>query len=259
LAILTAIFDLEISKALVIQDSSLATFLENYGMLPGIVVLLIGIYIYYSFIVTQKLKLSFLRKGFYFLAANFLILYFFGVLAGSPELKNLSDKFYLIAASSVLINIIIIVILHIKKVVPSEVPLKFSRTVIVLGFWGYIISIQLIKTIWGRVRFRELDELFSQFTPWYLPKGITGFDSFPSGHAAMGWMLLPLLILMNNENQLMRKLVLAIICCWGILLASSRVLIGAHYSSDVLFGSFFIITIYYFSQKNYSANVTQAD
>jgi membrane-associated phospholipid phosphatase len=248
-AILAATFDLQISISIVNENSFWAIFLENYGMLPGIGVLLAGIYIHYSFLITQKL--IFLRKGFYFLAANFLVMYLLGVLTGKPELKNLSDKFYLIAAVSILINLLIVIMLHLKKIEFSGLALKFSRIVIVMGFYGYLIAIQLVKTVWGRVRFRELDELFSQFTPWYLPQGITGFDSFPSGHAAMGWMILPVIILFNNGSQLWRKFVIAIICCWGILLSVSRVVIGAHYSSDVLFGSFFIITAYYFSRQRF--------
>jgi membrane-associated phospholipid phosphatase len=45
---------------------------------------------------------------------------------------------------------------------------------------------------------------------------------------------------------------------WGVVLALSRVVIGAHYSSDVLFGSFFIIITFLFFNKNYSKS-DQAD
>jgi len=112
--------------------------------------------------------------------------------------------------------------------------------------FGYVIFIQGVKYFWGRVRFRELDAAFSQFTPWYLPQGITGFDSFPSGHAAMGWMLLALLILLANKKQWVKYSVFILISLWGVTLALSRVVIGAHYASDVLFGSAVIAFWYLF-------------
>ena len=120
-----------------------------------------------------------------------------------------------------------------------------------MAFFGYVIGVQVVKYFWGRVRFRELDAVYSQFTPWYLPQGITGFDSFPSGHAAMGWMLLAVLILLDNKKKWLKNLVLTLIILWGVLLAMSRVIIGAHFASDVLFGSFFIIiAFFYFNYKN---------
>ena len=113
-----------------------------------------------------------------------------------------------------------------------------QKSLLEYAFFGYVICIQVIKYFWGRVRFRELDVAFSQFTPWYLPQGLTGFDSFPSGHAAMGCMLLALLIFLADAKQWIKNSVLTIIFLCGIVLALSRVVIGAHYASDVLFGSF---------------------
>ena len=119
--------------------------------------------------------------------------------------------------------------------------IRYAKVVVGMALFGYVIFIQVVKHLWGRVRFRELDAAFSQFTPWYLPQGITGFDSFPSGHAAMGWILLALLILLANKKQWVKYSAIVIIFLWGVILALSRVVIGAHYASDVLFGSFFII------------------
>ncbi len=86
----------------------------------------------------------------------------------------------------------------------SAIAIRYAKVVVGMALFGYVIFIQGVKYFWGRVRFRELDAAFSQFTPWYLPQGITGSDSFPSGHAAMGWMLLALLILLANKKQWMK-------------------------------------------------------
>ena len=61
--------------------------------------------------------------------------------------------------------------------------LKIAWTaVIYIAF--VLIVINLLKACWGRVRFREMENDFALFTPWYLPQGFTGHTSFPSGHTA---------------------------------------------------------------------------
>jgi membrane-associated phospholipid phosphatase len=106
---------------------------------------------------------------------------------------------------------------------------------------GYLIFIQMIKIFWGRLRFRDLDALQSDFTEWYLPQGVMGGESFPSGHAAMAWMLLPIILLIPKKNKIVKIFTTGLIVAWGIAVPLSRVVIGAHYASDVLFGSFIMI------------------
>jgi membrane-associated phospholipid phosphatase len=153
---------------------------------------------------------------------------------------------------SVVLNLIYFIIIHKIQQVKSEAVIKYSKVVVAVALFGYVICIQGIKYFWGRVRFRELDAAFSQFSPWYLPQGITGYDSFPSGHAAMGWILLPLLILLVNKKYWIRFSMFILIFIWAVVLASSRVVIGAHYTSDVLFGSFFIIITFLLITDNNS-------
>ncbi|HEY6625483.1 MAG TPA: phosphatase PAP2 family protein [Ignavibacteriaceae bacterium] len=235
--ILAVIFggnDLEISKYIVNQNSGWAKFLQNYGMIPGLLVILSGIFIYYSFIKSKSDVWSYTQKVVFFLVSSGLIFHLLDQLLGSIATNHL----------------IIFIVLHLKNQVESIIAIRYAKVVVAVALFGYVICIQGIKYFWGRFRFRELDAAFSQFTPWYLPQGITGSDSFPSGHAAMGWILLTLLILLSNKKEWVKNLVFIIIFIWGVILASSRVVIGAHYASDVLFGSFFIIiTFVYFSKK----------
>ena len=132
-------------------------------------------------------------------------------------------------------------LIHNVSQVKNQLLIKYSKVVVGMALFGYVIGIQVTKFLWGRIRFRQLDAVFSQFTPWYLPQGITGFDSFPSGHAAMGWILLALLVLFDNSKVWIKNVLLMLIFIWSVLLAYSRVVIGAHFGSDVLFGSFIII------------------
>lgn len=250
LAVIFGIYDLDISKQLVNQNSAWAKFLEDYGMIPGILVILSGIFIYYAFIKQQTGIWPYFQKVVFFLVSTGLIFYLFDVLLG----HTVSNHLIIFLSISFTINIIILIVLHSKIEVQNVIAIRFAKVVVAIALFGYVICIQIVKYLWGRVRFRELDAAFSQFTPWYLPQGFTGFDSFPSGHAAMGWILLPLLILLVNKKLWIRYSVLFLILIWAVILASSRVVIGAHYASDVLFGSFFIIiTFLVFSKIYYSS------
>lgn len=248
LAILFGIYDLDISIQFVNQHSAWAKFLEDYGMIPGLLVILSGIFIYYSHIKSKTNLWSYLQKVIFFLVGSGLTYYLFDILLN----KIASDNMIAFLVISFSINLFILVLLHFKDQVKSIILIKYSKVVVGMAFFGYVIGIQVTKYLWGRVRFRELDAAFSQFTPWYLPQGITGFDSFPSGHAATGFMLLSLLILLNNKKQWIKSLTLIVIISWGILLSTSRVVIGAHFASDVLFGSFFIILTYLILRRTFN-------
>jgi membrane-associated phospholipid phosphatase len=237
LAVIFGIYDLDISKQIVNQNSGWAKFLENYGMIPGILVILSGIYIYYSFIKIKSDVWSYIQKVVFILVSSGLIFYLFDILLGDVVTNHL----IIFLIISFFISIIIFIVMHKANQVQSAIGIRYAKVVVGMALFGYLIFIQGVKYFWGRVRFRELDAAFSQFTPWYLPQGITGSDSFPSGHAAMGWMLLTLLILLVNKKHWMKYSAIVLIFLWGVTLALSRVVIGAHYSSDVLFGSFFII------------------
>jgi membrane-associated phospholipid phosphatase len=248
LAVIFGIYDLDISKQIVNQNSIWARFLENYGMIPGLFVILSGIYIYYSFIKTKSDAWSYIQKVVFFLASSGLIFHLLDQLLGSIATNHLI--IFLIISFS--ISIIFFIVLHKANQVQSALTIKYAKVVVGMALFGYVIFIQVVKYFWGRIRFRELDATFSQFTPWYLPQGITGFDSFPSGHAAMGWMLLALLVLLVSKKEWFKNLVFVLIFMWAVLVSLSRVVIGAHFTSDVLFGSFFIIITFLLFHKYYS-------
>jgi membrane-associated phospholipid phosphatase len=246
LAVVFGFFDLNISKQVVNQNFVWAIFLENYGMIPGMFVILSGIYIYCSFIKLKSDAWSYIQRVVLFLVSSGLIIYLLEILLD----RLVSENFITSLIIAFAVNLIIFIVLQIRKQVESISAIQYAKIVIGISFFGYVICVQAIKYVWGRVRFRELDAAFSQFTPWYMPQGITGFDSFPSGHAAMGFMLLSILILLVNAKRWLKNSVVAIIFLYGMVLAMSRVVIGAHYASDVMFGSFFIIVSFLVFSKS---------
>ena len=256
LAFVFGIYDLEISNQFVNQNSAWAKFLENYGMIPGLIVILTGIFINYSSISRNTNVWSYFKKIIFFLTVAGLLLYLAEIVLNNIVNENLvEDHFIICLIISFFISLLTLIPLQIKKPVQDKLLVIYSKTVLGMVFFGYVICIQGVKYFWGRVRYRELDATFSDFNAWYLPQGFTGFDSFPSGHAAMGWMLLPLLILFINRNKWIKGFVFSLMLIWGIVLASSRVVVGAHFASDVLFGSFFIILIFLLLIKKYKAEL----
>lgn len=97
--------------------------------------------------------------------------------------------------------------------------------------------VDTMKTLWGRFRPYEMEADWSNFTSWFTINGANGHKSFPSGHSQMGWMALylPLFIEPVKTDKRQQWTIFAII--FGILMAFSRVRIGAHFLGDVTVGS----------------------
>jgi len=248
-----AFSDVQISNSIVNQNAGWAVFLERYGELPGLGIIILGIFLFSQKLnYNSKLKLIFV-KVFLVLGETVTLTYFILVVlqnvAGSQSFFFSFDKF--IVALSLVVSILLVSPVKILKVQVSDLTHDFSKIVVGMAFIGYLICIQLVKIFWGRVRFRDLDSVYSNFTSWYIPNGITGHESFPSGHAAMAWMLLPLIILLPKKNKIVKIFTAGLILTWGIAVPLSRVVIGAHYASDVLFGSFLIIITFLILFRRY--------
>jgi membrane-associated phospholipid phosphatase len=55
----------------------------------------------------------------------------------------------------------------------------------------------------------------------------------------MGWMFLPMLIAMKDRKNTdpIRLLTIILVVGWGLFVGLSRIAVGAHYASDVLFST----------------------
>lgn len=136
------------------------------------------------------------------------------------------------------------------------IPEKYIKGLRVLAVAGIIImlvqlgTVEAMKYLWGRVRFRDLLAAgsYDAFTPWFHINGLTGNKSFPSGHTAgagMSYlaMLLPFVFKKAQEKKL---LCFALPLCYTSLVGFTRLVMGAHYLSDIAAGgavSFTVIII----------------
>ncbi len=235
--------DLEISKSLYNHGNSFAIFIQQYGELPGVFVLIFASIIWGFNIKSYRNNFRQFVKIFSSIILASLIAYsgymiFF--YTSNTIIFWIQHQYTIIITWSVLI--LIIYLFESRINFNSSVKIKtFSKTALMTGIIGYCLFIEPFKIFWGRIRFRDLDILYNNFSVWYLPHGFSGNQSFPSGHAAMGFMLLPLVILVWDKRPVIKSLVISVICMWGVLVCLSRIVIGAHYATDVLFGSAGII------------------
>lgn len=128
--------------------------------------------------------------------------------------------------------------------------LQISMVVALLYFVLVLVIMNSLKTVWGRMRFREMAEPAAEFTRWYqiVPRG--GFDnryaSFPSGHSmnSAGVILLMLLPSMMPPLENKEKALHIFVYIWCAAVGISRVFMGAHFASDVTVGILLSLAIF---------------
>lgn len=243
--------DLWISINLYNPNATWAIFIEKYGEIPGLLVVLTGIHIYIVTLKASSNIKSILFNGFLLTTGSLITLYIFWLislaLSNSNALFNDNRSYFFLAA---IVSNIFISLLFRKRYKFSKKSVLFSRITFKTFFYGYLLIATPLKILWGRIRFRDLAENYSDFTPWYWPNGITGNQSLPSGHAAMSFMMIVLFIFFMDKPFYKRIILKGLVISWGLAVCASRVVMGAHFTSDVLFGAMIVIVAYLFLINN---------
>ena len=117
-----------------------------------------------------------------------------------------------------------------------------------------ILIVQALKEPFGRMRYRAMNVIgdYSGFTRWYVAGGqpdkewmretfgtSDAFKSFPSGHtraAAATFYLVSLADVIGVKSKTRRALLWCFAFLFTIAVALSRIMVGAHFFSDVLVG-----------------------
>lgn len=240
LLLLFTFTDLQISLAIA-NKPFYARILEVVGEIPFTVLTLSGC----AMIVRFRSRESAIKKWTALLGGGVLSL-LFSVMGGFMTWNYLSDN--LGDVPQILIPVIGILMavtaVWITLKVPEENRSKALRyaAAALIYFLLVIFVMNSLKTIWGRMRFREMTDPVHEFTRWYQLCGRGSFDnayaSFPSGHSMNSagvilTLLLPDLVPAWKDKQ---KLLRICTYTWCIVVGASRVLMGAHFASDVTVG-----------------------
>jgi membrane-associated phospholipid phosphatase len=234
-AIIFAFTDLQISRTLVDYNSPWARVVASYGEVPGHFLISISL--------TLILRDLWIHSK-WLLNPIFWITFFFNLIVILLLLSDLVPEPLLHGSGEIILvlgyligQFLIIQLLRNLEYLSQREKMNFARITFYLALITPLIFVQSFKILWGRVRFRDLAANYTNFTPWFLPQGITGNYSFPSGHTAMGWMLLPILVFLTDKNSWPHRIIGVTILTLGMIVALGRIVIGAHYASDVVFST----------------------
>jgi membrane-associated phospholipid phosphatase len=233
LGLVIGIYDLDFSKSVVNTESNFGAFIRDFGDIPGFIVIVVALVIFYVNDTEWRDQVELKYLLLLTIIILNLIIYF-------RLFRSIMQPVMLVSTglliSVICVWLIIYKLVSTKSTLEPKVQLwmkvTLAQAIIVPGFF-----VQIMKTVWGRVRFYDLDSLYSNYSPWYQINGINGHRSFPSGHTAMGWMLLPLLLLIVDLKPKRKILIYVGVIFWGLLVGWGRIIIGAHYASDVYFST----------------------
>lgn len=157
----------------------------------------------------------------------------------------------------------ILLITKLAKNTDRQTIIKLASVFIIVIF-ANIIIINIIKIPWGRARYRLVavnDQVY--FMPWYQPgttlkdtlvaQGVLKeeFKSFPSGHTANASCMLLISLLPVLSSKLTNKKNILFITgfIWTLLVALSRISMGAHYLTDTMIALLVGLIVFIFVTK----------
>lgn len=253
-ALLAALFwDLQLDKILNNPEDVFSIWFQNTGEIPSrLICPIAGTILFY----TYKTKLE--------QTAGLII-----CLGGSAYFGYYIGKYFFIEENRMLFSIIYglgfgIVCLILGRLI--NVPDKYREVIRKAAVLGIIVMflqlavVEGLKYLWGRVRFRDLLAAgsYDAFTPWYKINGINGNKSFPSGHTAGAGMSYLIMLLPYISDEWKNR---TQICFWSAFIYTSvvaftRLVMGAHYLSDVAAGGIISFTIVIISIKIFEKHCT---
>lgn len=232
--------DLAISNVLFNPESTFGWFFESFGEL---ILAYMGAFSAFALLKINWKKSWWKKIGFGLLAV-------YNVLTGAFLSKVHLDLTMIIF---VLLLVIYFVVFGYLATRIQEKDYEVVRKIAIVGVilsLAPIVIVTLLKMLWGRERYRAMTNPATQFTPWYAIQKFTTDNermSFPSGHAAnsatMVWItLLPLWLKGLKKYE---TLIVWFTGAWIACVMLSRVIVGAHFASDVLMGATITLMLFY--------------
>lgn len=237
--------DYNLSLLLLNRESLWGKFFDIFGEQPAFWGLLIG-----SVILCFSYKQSNILMGIFCSALGFIFSFlFFYLIIRTPirymhEMsgKQMHCNMRVVIVTASLIASILITMMAARWKAEFNKYRKHALFLI-LTILTEMLLVNTMKDLWGRPRMRAISG-FEEFLYWYEIAGPAineNYKSFPSGHTANAFTILAYGIFWPEIKSTKAKLLFALALLWGSLVAISRVVLGAHFSSDVIAG--FYITL----------------
>ena len=267
LFVLGGIFDLKLSDAVFQPENVMAKIFESAGMFPPFVIVA-ATFATLFFSLDEK-KNALLIKRLVCVGGATASYLLFGYFASDTYLG--SFLYRLIAALGTAAVLTPLTFLALRKVGED----KKKRLLLVLIF-GSIVSVistlltaNVLKFIWSRPRYYEMaaSGSFAAYTPWFKINGMNvssfkdiftshGMHSFPSSHvcAATNLFIFCAVVEVFPGDAGRERRIAFISALYVFIMAYSRIVVGAHFLSDVT-GGFFIgfltyaVARYFFFRK----------
>ena len=252
LLVIFAFTDLQISNAIYNSNSSFGMIFEAIGEFPAAV---IATFYTVSLMLTRNKEKSVkynLRTGGYI-----ILLLLFALMAAMLPVKYFNGPTVLIPIIATL-YIVISYIISKKYSSTNREELRNAAIVGILTFVFVVITFNLVKMGWGRERYRHMIATgsFEGFSLWFTPQKLTTdneFMSFPSGHSAnaaiMIWItLIPTFITSLREKK---NWFIGFSLLWILVVPISRIMVGAHFASDVTMGVTITLIIFAILESRY--------
>jgi membrane-associated phospholipid phosphatase len=253
LAVVFAFTDLEISEALYNPHSSTALFFQKYGGYPGPALIILALLIYAANLPRSSRAKLMMMSGSALLGATAASYYIVaGVTGFWSGLAGLTLRTTVPVGAGLLVFwIVVLAVLRRRAAEFTRRYAVFSKVVIRITLVVALAVVQVMKAFWGRASYRNLGPDQAGYSPWYFPQGFNEDRSFPSGHVVMAWMLLAVIILARYAPRAVRAAAWVVPFVWGTVVAVERIIAGAHYASDVLFGTGFTLLAFLLLYRRY--------
>lgn len=263
LAAIFGFYDLSISKALYHPKLSLPIWIEKYGEIPGILTILFAFTLLNAGLEIKNNVLRWIVHILLFALSSLLFLYGFGLFLyhqfGQETMTQPLVGDTLWVSAIVVMSCTAIFVRYQAR----NFALRHKAFALITIWMGLtcFTAVQTLKSVWGRIRFRDLGGNWEHFSPWYLwstVQGVPAGYSFPSGHTFFAWMLLPLFLFFLPKSLPVRMIALSSLIAWAFLVGTSRIVIGAHYASDVLFATGFCLVAFLLLYRRLVMEMKQA-
>lgn len=231
--------DLNVALWIYNADSMFGRFFQIIGTLP---LNIVGVFSCVALVMTAEHKMKISTIVSYVLGA--LLGFFFGFYGCNSFVHALPEGEKVIMVATVAWTFVSIVLAALVMKAGNTEGLRRAAIIAVIACAVAVFGPMLIKDFMSRPRFNTLDNPVEQFSYWFqrMPHTeLSSNSSFPSGHSSQSALSLCCLLIPMFVKKLDHKKYYQIagLCSGAFTLCVmvSRMVLGAHYGTDVLVGA----------------------